>query len=257
MNVPLTIVTVSFNSEKTIRDTLESLKIQTYKNFEHIIIDGNSKDSTIEIAKQYSFVKKIISENDEGIYDGMNKGVKNSQGKFIGFLNSDDILADENVVNNIVREIENRDTDIIYGNIQYFKNNKEEKTREWITKNYPGTFTNGWHPPHPAFYEKKDLFMQRGGFDKELTIAADFELMLRFFKYTDKEPIYLDKTFVLMREGGASHNNRLQGNKDVLQAFKKNNIHINKFRYLWLRLFSKFLTRYIMYPLKSIFNKNK
>lgn len=257
MTIPLTIITVSFNSEKTIRETLESLKVQNNKNFEHIIIDGNSKDGTIKIVNQYPFVTKIISEKDDGIYDGMNKGILNSQGKFIGFLNSDDILAHKNTLDNIINVIETEDTEIIYGNIQYFKNNKKEKTRKWITGNYPGTFVNGWHPPHPAFYAKKDLFIKSGGFDKKLTIAADFELMLRFFNTTNKKPIYIDKTFVLMREGGASHTNRIQGNKDVLNAFKKNNININKFRYLWLRLFSKFLTRYVVYPFKSLFTLDK
>ena len=253
----LSIITVAFNSQETIRETLDSVQSQIDRDFEYIIIDGGSSDSTLSIVQKYDCVDILISEPDMGIYDGMNKGIKMASGRFIGFLNSDDLFASQDVTLELLKKIKTMDTDIVYGDIRYFENNIEEITRIWSSGEYKkGSFNRGWHPPHPAFYASKNLFLESGKFDLDLKIAADFELMLRFFNYTKKNPVYINKDFVLMREGGASHSNRLQGNKDVLNAFKKNNIKINKLVYLWRRLSSKFIYRYIKYPLQNIFRKN-
>jgi len=254
----LSVITVSFNSEETIADTLDSVKAQVNQDFEYIVIDGLSSDSTLDIVKKSNIADIIVSEKDNGIYDGMNKGINKANGKFIGFLNSDDLFADNYVTDKILKAIQKYDTDIIYGDITYFSKNINDITRSWASGKYiEDSFNKGWHPPHPAFYAKKEFFTQSGNFDCDLQIAADFELMLRFFNYTKKTPIYINKNFVLMREGGASHENRIQGNKDVLYAFKKNNIYINKYLYLWQRLSSKFLTRYVKYPISKILNFKK
>tara|TARA_B100000989_G_scaffold143755_1_gene107129 strand:+ start:17796 stop:18584 length:789 start_codon:yes stop_codon:yes gene_type:complete len=253
----LSIITVSFNSQETIRETLDSIQSQLDTNFEYIIIDGGSSDSTLSIIEEYGCVDILVSEPDMGIYDGMNKGIAKSSGRFIGFLNSDDLFASKDVTLELINKIKTTETDLIYGDIRYFENTVKEITRTWRPGEYKkGSFNRGWHPPHPAFYASKDLFSKSGNFDLDLQIAADFELMLRFFNYTKKDPIYVNKDFVLMREGGASHSNRLQGNKDVLNAFKKNNIKINKLIYLWRRLAPKFIYRYIKYPLQNIFRKH-
>ena len=254
---PLSIITVSFNSEATIRETLDSIENQIDQDFEYIIIDGGSTDSTLDIIKNYNCVDHIISEPDNGIYDGMNKGIKNANGKFIGFLNSDDIFASKDVTKEILKIIKEYDTDIIYGDIKYFNDNVNKNTRLWHSGPYQkNSFEKGWHPPHPAFYAATELFKKYGCFDLDLKIAADFELMLRFFNSTNKSPRYIKKYFVSMREGGESHTNRYQGSKDVLNAFKKNNIKINNYVYLWKRLSSKFMNRYFMYPLKNFFKIN-
>ena len=253
----LSIITVAFNSEDTIKETLDSVQNQIDRNFEYIIIDGGSSDSTLSIIQQYDCVDILVSEPDMGIYDGMNKGIRIASGRFIGFLNSDDLFASQDVTLELLRKIKNTVTDIVYGDIKYFENDVEDITRTWSSGEYKkGSFNKGWHPPHPAFYASKDLFLESGKFDLDLKIAADFELMLRFFNCTKKPPIYINKDFVLMREGGASHSNRVQGNKDVLNAFKKNNIEINKLIYLWRRLASKFVYRYIQYPVQKLFKKN-
>jgi len=252
----LSIITVSFNSQETIRETLDSVQKQLESNFEYIIIDGGSSDSTLSIIEEYDCVDILISEPDMGIYDAMNKGIAKASGRFIGFLNSDDLFASEDITIELLNKIKTTETDLIYGDIRYFENNIEEVTRTWRSGEYKkGSFKKGWHPPHPAFYASKDLFFKSGNFDLDLKIAADFELMLRFFNCTKKDPVYINKDFVLMREGGASHSNRLQGNKDVLNAFKKNDIKINKLIYLWRRLSSKFIYRYLKYPLQNMIRK--
>lgn len=248
----LSIITVSYNSEATIKQTLDSVENQTDQDFEYIIIDGGSSDSTLDIIKNYNCVDHLISEPDNGIYDGMNKGIEKASGKFIGFLNSDDLFASKDVTKDLLKAIKLYDTEIIYGDIKYFNDDINKNTRFWHSGAYlKDSFSKGWHPPHPAFYAAKDLFIKYGSFDLDLKIAADFELMLRFFNKTNKSPQYIKKYFVSMREGGASHTNRLQGSKDVLNAFKKNNIKINNLIYLWRRLSSKFINRYLIHPLKS------
>lgn len=252
----ISIITVSFNSEKTIRDTLQSVMLQDKNLFEYIIIDGGSSDRTIEIINEFDFIDVLISEKDKGIYDGMNKGIHLAKGKFIGFLNSDDLFANKDVLRDIDKALSNQNTDIIFGDIRYFKDNIKDITRIWVSGEYKkGSFNHGWHPPHPAFYAKRDMFEKFGGFNLDLKIAADFELMLRFFLKTTKKPIYINSDFVLMREGGASQINRFQGNKDVLKAFELNNIKVNKFYYLFRRLFLKSINNYFIYPLKKLLNQ--
>lgn len=252
---PLTIITVSYNSEDTIKETLDSVQSQCNQNFEYIIVDGNSKDSTLNIVNQYDCVDLIISEKDKGIYDGMNKGIKNSSGDYIGFLNSDDLFANKYVTKNIINAISNNDTDIIYGDIIFFKNDIRKVTRSWVSGEYiKGSFNSGWHPPHPAFYASRDLFLNSGSFNLDLKIAADFELMLRFFNTSQKKPVYIKDNFVLMREGGASHKNRKQGRSDILKSFDLNNIKINKYLYLIKRYIPKFMNRYVKHPIKNLFS---
>ena len=252
----LSVITVSYNSEATIRETLESVQNQINQNFEYIIIDGGSSDSTLDIIKDYECVDILISEPDKGIYDGMNKGIAKANGNFIGFLNSDDLYASNDVTQELLNTISANDTEIIFGDIRYFKDNIADITRTWLTGEYKkGSFIKGWHPPHPAFYASKNLFLKYENFDLDFVIGADFELMMRFFNLTNKNPIYINKDFVLMREGGESHNNRIQGSKDTLNAFKKNNIKINQTFYLLRRLSPKFLDRYIKYPVKKFFRR--
>ena len=254
----LTIITVSYNSEATIKETLDSVKSQINQNFEYIIVDGKSEDSTLKIVNKYDCVDLIISEKDKGIYDGMNKGILNANGDFIGFLNSDDLFASMHVTENIINAIKDNDTNLIYGDISYFKNDVRKVTRSWVSGQYiKGSFNSGWHPPHPAFYASRDLFLSSGSFNLDLKISADFELMLRFFNISQKKPVYIKDNFVLMREGGASHINRKQGRADVLKAFELNDISIHKYLYLMQRYIPKFINRFIKYPFTNLFTLKK
>jgi glycosyltransferase involved in cell wall biosynthesis len=242
-NIKVSVITPCFNSEVTIRDTLESVACQTYKNVEHIIVDGNSKDNTLQIVKAFPHVFKIISESDNGIYDAMNKGIKNSTGNIISILNSDDFFDNRNVLQDVVNSFNSSGASIVYGNLYYVNETNTAKiVRRWKSSPYKqGAFIQGWHPPHPTLFVKKEVYDAYGLFDTALNISADFELMLRFIERYKVNNFYLDEFLVRMRMGGASNagfKNILLGNINIKKAFKKNNIPYKRY-YPVLRLMPK------------------
>ena len=153
----ISIITPTFNSENFISSNINSIKIQTYNNFEHIIIDNKSKDKTLEIIKNEGKNSKIISESDNGIYHAFNKGITLATGDVISIINSDDYLADDKVLENVISVFNSHDIDIVYGNIKYVKrDNKNKIVRFWRSSTYiPKMFYLGWSPPHPSFFVKK------------------------------------------------------------------------------------------------------
>lgn len=150
----ISIITASFNSAKTIADTLKSVKCQTYKNVEHLVVDGLSTDGTTGIVQQYSNVAKLISEKDEGIYDAMNKGLKLAAGEVIGILNSDDIYVDDYVLSDIVEIFKDDTVDACYADLEYVdESNTNKLIRYWKSGNYSKhSFFYGWMPPHPTLF---------------------------------------------------------------------------------------------------------
>lgn len=229
----LSIITVAYNSSKTLRDTIESVLSQTYTNYEYIIVDGASKDNTIDIVKEYEpkFEGRMrwISEPDKGIYDAMNKGIKISTGEVIGILNSDDVYYNNNVLENIVNTFEKEKCDSVFGNLQFVKeDNLNHVVRKWKGSEYKkGSFLKGWHPAHPTFYVKKEVYEKYGYFDITFNVSADFELMLRFIEKHSISTFYMDYDIIRMRMGGESTGSIskiIQGNKNVLRAFKKNDL---------------------------------
>ncbi len=227
----ISIITVSYNSEKTISDTLESVKNQNYSNIEHIIIDGESKDSTLQILKSYPHISKIISEKDEGIYDAMNKGIKKASGDIIGILNSDDIFENDNIVSEVIKKFEDLDIDALYGNISYFATeNPLEIRRFWKSKPYYECFfEDGNVPPHPTLFVKKNVYDEIGVYKIKYKIAADYEFMLRMLKIHKYKSFFWDRTIVKMRLGGISTkglNSYILSTKEL-----KNTWEINGFKY--------------------------
>ena len=226
----VSIITISFNSMVTIEKTLLSVANQSYENIEHIIVDGNSKDNTIDICKSYSHISKILSEPDKGVYDAFNKGIKLATGEIIGFLNADDVFYSEKAVEDLVNAFSNNEADIVYGNLDYV--NKEEKViRNWISKPYvKGLVKNAWMPAHPTFYCKKEVYDRLGGYNDSFKIAGDFELCLRFLEVNKVSSYYLNKKLVKMLVGGISNSglkSKLTIFKEELRAFKINNISVN------------------------------
>lgn len=203
----ITIVTVTYNSASTIKDTLESVKNQNFKDIEHIIIDGASKDNTLDIVRKYPSVSKVISEPDKGIYDAMNKGVKIATGEIIGILNSDDIFASDDVIQTVMDIFKNDESiDAVYGNISYFKDDKpDEVVRYWKSKSYyTNFFDNGNVPPHPSLFVRKRVYEKIGQYYPNFKICSDYEFMLRMMKIHNYKTYFLDKTIVKMRVGGIS-----------------------------------------------------
>ena len=177
----ISLVTATFNSSKTIRTTLESVANQSWPNIEHIIIDGGSSDNTLSIVNEFQHVSKVISEKDKGIYDAMNKGIKNASGKVIGFLNSDDWFANDFVIDEIARNFEGTNIDAVYGDLEFVKNEDDNNPRRmWISEEYKDNFfSKGWVPPHPTFYAKLSVYEKFGLFNANLKFAADFDIMCR------------------------------------------------------------------------------
>ncbi|WP_417130510.1 glycosyltransferase family 2 protein [Parabacteroides faecis] len=234
----ISLITVTYNSERTLRDTFESVLAQSYSKLEYIVIDGNSTDNTLDIIKEYEPLfrgnMKWISEKDEGIYHAMNKGIKLASGYIVGILNSDDIFFDKTVLTNIANAFRDKNIDAVYANLEFVKaNDLNTVIRTWKGCQYPLCgFKYGWHPAHPTFFVKKIIYDKYGDFDTSFNISADFELMLRFIQKYQISTYYLDKTIVKMRMGGESTSSLskiIEGNKNVLRAFKKNKIPVSIF----------------------------
>jgi glycosyltransferase involved in cell wall biosynthesis len=226
MNIKISIITVTYNSEETIRETLESVHGQSYSDIEHIIIDCCSSDRTLDIVKDFP-VNKIVSEPDRGIYDAMNKGINYAAGDVIGFLNSDDVFEDKESIKNIANEFKNENQlDIVYGNLVLVSNKNLNKiVRYKKSKPYqPDAIFNGWLPPHPTLYVKADRLRELKGFKIKYKIAGDFELMIRLFEVEKLNSKYINKTLVRQRLGGISTDirNIIASNLEASDACKLN-----------------------------------
>ena len=235
----ISIITISFNAKATIEKTLQSVANQTYKNIEHIIVDGGSSDSTLDICNSFSHVSKIISEPDKGVYDAFNKGLKLATGNVVGFLNSDDVFFIENSVQEIVNAFTENRTDIVYGNLDYVTADGKV-IRNWISKPYEkGLVKKAWMPAHPTFYCKKEVYDRLGGYNDSFKIGGDFELCLRFLEVHEVPSFYLNKKLVKMLVGGIS-NSGLKSKwtiyKEELRAFRLNKISVNPFLFFLYKL---------------------
>lgn len=245
----VSIITVCYNSEKTIEDTIKSVKSQTYENIEYIVIDGGSTDSTNDIINNYSEIVDIhISEKDQGLYDAMNKGIKMATGDVVGILNSDDFFPSSNVISNIVCGFESN-TSMVYSNLLYVKEDSPHvAVRLWKSKPFKCRYLRrSWIPPHPTFYARRELFSELGGYDLRNRLAADYELLLRFFIKYGSTSKHLDFTSVHMRCGGESNNswkNIIKQNKEVYSAAKSHNIKVNFLRFFALKFGRKVLEAY-------------
>jgi glycosyltransferase involved in cell wall biosynthesis len=244
LNLKITIITATFNSEKHLRQTLLSISNQLYKNIEHIIIDGGSSDNTLSICKEFSHVTKIISEKDNGIYDALNKGLKIATGDIIGFLHSDDYLNNELVLLEIANQFHNNpNLDATISDIVFINKLENKIIRNYSSKNWtPKLFAWGKMPPHPAVFCKysvyKNLF-----FDTSFKIAADYDILIKIFYKNKIKYKYLPLITTVMRFGGMSTkglNSNLLINKEVLMACKNNNIYTNRFMLFFKYIFKIF-----------------
>ena len=239
----VSIITATYNSSRTIADTVKSLNCQSYKDIEYIVVDGASKDNTVKIIEDNcSFEKYIISESDKGIYDALNKGIKAATGDVVGFLHSDDLFAYSDAVKDIVLQLKSTNCDALYGDLQYVsKNNVNDVIRFWKSGAFKANKLNrGWMPPHPTFYMKRELYHKFGLFDLSFEISADYDILLRYLATYEIKVAYLPKILIKMRAGGVSNRsflNILKKTNEDIRALKNN--HISWPKALFIKNFSK------------------
>ncbi len=240
----ISIITATYNSINSLPSTLKSVKEQTHKDIEWIVVDGGSQDSTIEfIEKNKKINDKYISEPDSGIYDALNKGIKMASGDIIGFVHSDDFLASDNIISKINKEFEENEIDGVYGDLQYVdKNNVQKIVRYWKSQPFvKGLLARGWMPAHPTLFLKREVYEKFGHFNLEYKISADYDFMLRIFSNLDLKFKYIPYVFTKMRLGGASNkslNNILLKSSEDLLSLKGNKINFPHM-VLFLKNFNK------------------
>jgi len=229
----ISIITVTKNDRDNIQYCIDSVLSQGYKDLEYIVIDGDSTDGTVDIIKQYnSRISKWISEEDEGIYDAMNKGINMASYDVVGFLNSDDIYAGPNILELVDEAFQTNNIDSCYGDLVYVsKDDTNNVIRNWRSCefNYE-LFKNGWHPPHPTFFVKKNVYDKYGVFDTKYQIGADYALMLKFLVKHKIRVKYIPEVLVKMRVGGSSNKNLfnvLRANLECYRAWKEYDLDIS------------------------------
>lgn len=231
MNRPLvSIITVSFNSARTIEDAIKSVLSQNYPSIEYLVIDGGSTDGTVEIVRGFGDrVDTFVSEPDRGIYDAMNKGIRLARGGIVGMLNSDDAYTDERSVSDLIEAMLRESTDSVFGDVIYVdKENTDRVVRYYRSGQWsPRRFRFGWMPAHPTFFIKREWYERCGLFSLDYRIAADFEILIRLLYVAKVTYAYVGRPVVRMRSGGVSASgwsNSLAINREIVRACKAHGI---------------------------------
>lgn len=209
----ISLITVTYNSAETLCDTLQSVLNQTFKDIDYIIVDGASKDSTMDIVKVFEpkFEGRLrwLSEPDRGIYDAMNKGVMMAQGEIVGILNSDDFFASNDILEKVNAAFkENPDVDGVYADVRYVGWNDTGKTvRMFSGKDFKREkLCWGKMPPHPSFYVKRECYDKFGLYSLDYPICADYDMFVKMIWMGNINTLYINDVFVNMRNGGTSSN---------------------------------------------------
>lgn len=234
----ISIITITYNSAKTLTDTLESVLAQTYKEIEYIVVDGASKDRTMDIVKKYEplFEGKMryVSEPDKGLYDAMNKGMRMATGDVVGILNSDDFYTGKEVLQRVAEVFQKGNVDAVYGDVHYVQpEDLSHGIRYYSSKPFRRWMMRlGFMPAHPSFYCKREVYRKYGIFNTSYKVAADFENLLRLIFVNRIRTYYIPMDFVTMRTGGASSSglsSHKQIMRDHLRALRENGVYSNVF----------------------------
>ena len=248
----ISVITVVRNAENTIADTLMSVASQSYKDIEHIIIDGASTDGTLRVIKEYKDqISVLVSELDGGLYDAMNKGIKLATGDVIGLLNADDVFQDETILQQVAQAHSDPSLDACYANLVYVQANAMQKVvRDWRSKSYEsGLCFQGWMPAHPTLYLKRRVYQTVGLYNTRLKFQADLEFCARAFEVHKISSRFIPKLWVRMRIGGVSNNHLmdvLKGNWESYRALKELGLQkkpLNYFAVKWASKIPQYLYR--------------
>jgi glycosyltransferase involved in cell wall biosynthesis len=242
----ISIITVSYNCALVVGDCLASVAAQSYPRVEHVVIDGASTDGTLALLQaHYKQLAVLVSEPDSGIYDAMNKGIDLAGGDVIGFLNSDDLYANVGVLARVASAFdEEPQLEACYADLVYTNRiDTSRSVRYWKSGYFlPGSFSNGWCPPHPAFFVRRSVYERLGGFDLSYRLAADFELMLRFLEINKIRARYVPEVWVKMRAGGVTNNsikNIVVQNQEILRALRDHGLPANSLRLFGHKVMSR------------------
>ena len=240
----VTLITACYNSAGTIRTAIESVLEQKGVAVEYIVVDGGSKDGTVEVVEEFSrkerkdrkegFEFKWISESDRGMYDAINKGIKMATGDIVGILNADDVLATDDTLSHIAGTF-TPETEALFADIRFVSNGDSvEALRSAKTVRYcsaakwrPWMFRFAAMVPHPSFYVRRECFERLGGYSLDYRICADFELELRYLYLAKLKAAYLPECVVVMRMGGASTagwRSNVEINREDLRALRSHGI---------------------------------
>ena len=239
--IKVSIITVCYNSERTIESTVKSVLDQKYPHIEYIVVDGESNDGTLEILNKFSNrISKMVSEPDKGMYDAMNKGILAATGDIVGILNSDDFFYDDQVISKVAQAFQDQETEATIGDIVFVKESSEnEILRRYPSKKWtPAKFAWGYMPPHPSFFVRRAVFEKFGLYKTNFKIAADYELLIRFLLINRIKWRYLPITTTKMRMGGLSTqglSSVITLNKEIARACRENGLYSN-----FLMIYSKY-----------------
>lgn len=240
----VSIITAAFNSKTTIEDTIVSVLKQRHKEIEYIVIDGGSTDGTLQIINKYrNKISKVVSEPDNGIYDAINKGIRLATGDVVGLLHSDDLYVDEQVIGNIVDEFRSG-VDSVYADLVYVeRDNLEKVVRYYDSSAFKASkFAYGWMPAHPTCFFRKSVYDKYGLYRDDYLIAADYELLVRFYAKSGVSHSHFKKVIVKMRNGGLStrsFKSNIILNREIVRACRENGIQTNIFK-VYLKYIVKF-----------------
>lgn len=208
-NIKISVITATWNSVSTLQECIQSIDAQTYKNYEHIVVDGGSKDGTVDLLNLNARPSRnVVVEIDDGIYDALNKGIRLSTGDVIGFLHSDDIFFDEKVLEDIAVAFRNPSVCAVYGDLYYVeKSDLSHVVRRWVSSSFKTyRLKMGWMPPHPTLYVRKEWYDCICGFDASYKISADYLSILQLFSKDNFFSMYIPRALIKMRLGGVSNN---------------------------------------------------
>ena len=233
----ISVVTATWNSGATLRDTMESVLRQSYGDVEYLIVDGGSTDNTLDIVREYEpkFGGRLrwVSEPDRGIYDAMNKGIAMATGDVVGILNSDDFYTSDDILSTVAKAFAGGNgIDAVYGDIHYVDDGNLDKcVRYYSSRVFSRRLMRfGFMPAHPSFYCRKAVYDKYGIFSLDYKIGADFENLLRLIYVNRIRTKYIDRDFVTMRTGGASTSgiaSHRQILRDHRKAFRENGVWSN------------------------------
>jgi glycosyltransferase involved in cell wall biosynthesis len=225
----VSIITVVWNNKETIKDAIDSVLSQTYKDIEYIVIDGGSTDGTVNVIEKYrDKISVFLSEPDKGLYDALNKGIKLASGDVIGILHSDDLFSDRFVVSDMMERMVVKNAEIVFSDMVIVDNSMTKVLRYYMASYFsPWMFKIGWMPPHPTCFIKKSLFDEFGLYSLDYKVAGDFDFLVRIFYARDVSWGYLNRVTVKMRQGGVSNTGFLSKRiiaKEINQSLRSNNV---------------------------------